>query len=91
MTVISDCNSMTYILSRQLLGGKYSKWIIILQEFDLEFTTAKSKKSLVFVELICLLSSVVAPSWIEDRIPDDTLFFISTLDYCLPPDVFFPS
>ena len=23
-TVISDCNPMTYILSRQLLGGKYS-------------------------------------------------------------------
>ena len=29
-TVISDCNPMTYILSRQLLGGKYSKWIVIL-------------------------------------------------------------
>ena len=24
-TVISDCNPMTYILSRQLLGGKYLK------------------------------------------------------------------
>ena len=46
-TVISDCNPMTYILSRQLLGGKYSKWIVIFQEFDLEFTAAKSKKSLV--------------------------------------------
>ena len=34
-TVISDCNPMTYILSRQLLGGKYSKWIVILQESDL--------------------------------------------------------
>ena len=28
--VISDCNPTTYILSRQLLGGKYSKWIFIL-------------------------------------------------------------
>eukprot|EP00253_Pinus_taeda_P002468 PITA_02468 len=35
-TILSDCNPMTYILSRQLLGGKYSKWIAILQEFDLE-------------------------------------------------------
>lgn len=24
-TVISDCNPMTYILTKQLLGGKYSK------------------------------------------------------------------
>ena len=30
VTVVSDCNSMTYIISRQLLGVKYSKWIVIL-------------------------------------------------------------
>jgi hypothetical protein len=47
-TVISDCNPMQHILTCQLLGGKYSKWIVILQEFDLEFEHAKSKKSLVF-------------------------------------------
>jgi hypothetical protein len=51
--VISNCNPMRHILTRQLLGGKFSKWIIILQEFDLEFKRDKSKKSLVFVELIC--------------------------------------
>lgn len=48
-----DCNPMTYILSCQLLGVKYSKWIIILQEFDFELIKSKSKKSLVFIELIC--------------------------------------
>eukprot|EP00253_Pinus_taeda_P011702 PITA_11702 len=79
-TVISDCNPMTYILSRQLLGGKYSKWIVILQEFNLEFTTAKSKKSLVFVELLCSLPSAATSSQIEELIPDETLFLISTLD-----------
>jgi hypothetical protein len=52
-TVISNCNPMQHILTRQLLGGKYSKWIIILQEFDLEFERAKFKKSLVFSEFIC--------------------------------------
>jgi hypothetical protein len=29
-TVISDYNPMQHILTRQLLGGKYSKWIVIL-------------------------------------------------------------
>jgi hypothetical protein len=52
-TIISDCNPMQHILTCQLLGGKCSKWIVILQEFDLEFECAKSKKSLVFAELIC--------------------------------------
>ena len=28
--IVSDCNPMTYILSRQLLGRKYSKRIVIL-------------------------------------------------------------
>jgi hypothetical protein len=36
-TMISNCNPMQHILTCQLLGGKYSKWIVILQEFDLEF------------------------------------------------------
>ena len=80
ITVVSDCNPMTYILSRQLLGGKYSKWIVILQEFDLEFTTAKSTKSLVFTDLICSLPTDSAPSHSEDHIPDETLFLISTRD-----------
>jgi hypothetical protein len=44
-TVIYDCNPMKHILSRQLLGGKYSKWIVILQDFDLEFERAKSNNS----------------------------------------------
>jgi hypothetical protein len=45
--VIFYCNPMQHIITRQFLGGKYSKWIVILQEFDLEFEHAKSKKSLV--------------------------------------------
>eukprot|EP00253_Pinus_taeda_P032218 PITA_32218 len=75
-TMISDCNPMTYILSRQLLGGKYSKWIVILQEFDSEFTAAKSKKSIVFSELLCSFPSIFASSQLEDSIPDETLFLI---------------
>lgn len=71
---------MTYILSRQLLGGKYSKWIVILQEFDLEFTAAKSKKPLVFAEFLCSLPSHSSPSRLEEHIPDETLFLISTHD-----------
>ena len=71
---------MTYILSGQLLGGKYSKWIIILQEFDLEFTTAKSTKSLVFADLICSLPIDSPPSHSKEHIPDETIFLINTHD-----------
>jgi hypothetical protein len=44
-TVIADSNPMYHILTRQVLRGKYSKWIVILQEFDLKFAKSKAKKS----------------------------------------------
>jgi hypothetical protein len=76
-TVISTCNPMQHILTRQFLGGKYSKWKVILQEFDLEFERAKSNKSLVFVELICDLPSTETENVAEDYLPDESLFLIS--------------
>ena len=47
-----DVNTFHYVLSRWIVWGKFNKWIVILQEFDLDFQFAKSKKSLVFAELI---------------------------------------
>ena len=52
MMVVVDVNPFQYVLSRRVVGGKFNKWIVILQEFDLDFQSAKSKKSLVFAELI---------------------------------------
>ena len=79
-TVISDCNPMIYVLTKQFLGGKYSKWIVILQEFDLEFEKSKSKKSLVFVELMCDFLRADTETVAEEPIADESLFLISTLD-----------
>ena len=79
-TVISDCNPMMYILTKQLLGGKYSKWIVILQEFYLEFEKSKSKKSLVFVELMCDFPSTDTETVAEHLIADEYFFLISTID-----------
>jgi hypothetical protein len=80
-TVIADSNPMYHVLTRQVLGGKYSKWIVILQEFDLEFTKAKAKKSLVFAELICALPSADENNEPRDPLPDESLFLISTSDH----------
>jgi hypothetical protein len=81
-TVISHCNPMQHILTRQLLGGKYSKWIVIFQEFDLEFDRAMSKKSLVFAELICDFPHSTTKTVAFDSLPDESLFLISTDDIC---------
>jgi hypothetical protein len=69
--VIADSNPMYHILTRQVLGGKYSKWIVILQEFDLEFAKSKAKKSLVFAELICDLPHADEDTEPRDSLPDE--------------------
>jgi hypothetical protein len=51
-TIITVVNPFQYMLTRRVIGGKISRWIVVLQEFDLDFVSAKSKKSLVFAELI---------------------------------------
>lgn len=78
--MIFECNPMMHILNRQSLGGKYSKWIVILQEFDLVFTTAKSKKSPVFSKLICSLPSKALPAGVDEQLLDEILSLIRTLD-----------
>ena len=50
--VLASVNPFYFVLSRRVIGGKYNIWIVISQEFDFEFMSAKSKKSSVFVELI---------------------------------------
>jgi hypothetical protein len=55
-TVIVVINPFQYVLTRRVIGGNISRWIVILQEFDLNFVSAKSKKSLVFFKLISKLS-----------------------------------
>ena len=80
MMVVEDINSFQYVLSWWIVGGKFNKWIFILQEFDLDFQSAKSKKSLFFAELIpeFLVDEVVAIE--EGSFPDEHIFFISTSD-----------
>ena len=79
-TVLADQNPMYYILTRQVLGGKYSHWIVILQEFDLEMAKATSKKSLVFTKLMCELPCALTETEPNDSFSDEFLFLIRTTD-----------
>ena len=79
-TIIAIVNPFQYVLTRWVIGGKISIWIVILQEFDLDFVSAKSKTSLAFAELISKLrveSGDVMPE--ESPIKGD-IFLISSSD-----------
>lgn len=51
-TITKTINPFHFVLNRRVIGGKHNIWIVILQEFDLESLSSKSKKLLVFVELV---------------------------------------
>jgi hypothetical protein len=68
------------MLTRWVIGGKISRLIFVLQEFDLDFISVKSKKSLVFIELISDL-----PVESGDVVPKESpirgyMFLITSLD-----------
>jgi hypothetical protein len=71
---------MKYILSHQILGGHYSKWVVILSKFDLIFSTAKAKKSLVLAELMAGLPRVSQLLQELKSLPDDSLFLMDSSD-----------
>ena len=63
-----------------MIGGEYNKWIVIFQEFDLEFVSMKSKKSLIFAELISDFPNLEEEELYEDSFADEHIFLISTVD-----------
>ena len=75
--MVVDVNTFQIVLSWRIIGGKFNKWIIILQEFDLDFQSAKSKKSLVFTELISEFLSEETIVVNEDSFMDEYYFLIS--------------
>jgi hypothetical protein len=71
---------MQYFLSRRQVNDKFARWIVILQEYDLEFSTPKSKKVLVLAELVTALPSDTNSAPVNTDFPDEHLFYITSDD-----------
>ena len=78
--MVAHVNPFQFVLTRRMIGGKYNKCIFILQEFDLEFVSVKSKKSLIFAELIYDFPSLEEEEVYEDTFVNEHVFLISTLN-----------
>lgn len=79
-TIVADVNPFQYVLTRLIIGGKYNKWIVELQEFDLDFSFVKSKKSLVFAELMSEFPTENQDDAVIDSFLDEHIFLISSFD-----------
>jgi hypothetical protein len=78
--MVVDVNPFQYVLTRHIIGGEYNKWIVILQEFDLDFALAKSKKSLVFAELISNFPRLDEDVIHVDSFADEHIFLVLSSD-----------
>jgi len=78
--VVENANPMQYILGHRVINGKYAWWVIILQEYNLEFSTPKSKKALAIAKLITDLPSGTCDPPLNDQMTDKHLFHISWSD-----------
>ena len=78
--VVACLNPFQYILSCRMIGGKFAKWIVILQEFDWEFKSAKAKKSLIFTKLLSDLPRNSEEVSYDESLVDDHLFLIDSSD-----------
>ena len=56
-TVIVSIYPMRYLLTHHMMNHKYARWVVISQEFDLQFASPKDKKALILVEFIADLPS----------------------------------
>ena len=77
---MADSNPMQYILRCLLVQGRATNWIIILQEYDLEFVAPKRTKYLVLASLMTNFPSSSTSAPITINITDEFLFVISTKD-----------
>jgi hypothetical protein len=78
--VVADSNSMHYFLSHWKINGKFARWIVILQEYDLEFSTPKIKKSLILTKIIMTFPSDTTSTPVNTDFPDEHLFYIPLYD-----------
>ena len=78
--VVACMNHFQYILTYCMIGGKFAKWIVILQEFNLEFRSAKAKKYLVFAKLLSDLPRESEDVLYDESLVDNHLFLIDSSD-----------
>ena len=78
--VVVDSNPMWYLLIRCLLQGQAAKWVVVLQEFNLEFVSPTIIKALTLTMLMTDLPPLTVSSPPKDDLPDDFIFVISTND-----------
>ena len=73
--VFTDHSALKYLLSKKDAKPRLIRWILLLQEFNLEIKDKKGVENVVVDHLSRLvLSDIIEPTPIQDSFPDEHLF-----------------
>jgi hypothetical protein len=78
VVVVSKMDPMRYLYQVPSLVGKLSKWIILMSEFDIEYTTKKTVKGRAVAEFLAENPVADDEPW-ELEFPDEHLMSIEGL------------
>ncbi|XP_056161225.1 uncharacterized protein LOC130135637 [Syzygium oleosum] len=76
--VYTDHSALKYLLEKKDSKPRLIRWILLLQEFDLEIKDKKGKENLVADHLSRLPNAPVEERPILDEFPDEVLFSVKT-------------
>jgi hypothetical protein len=78
--VYTDHATLKYLLTKKDAKPRLIRWILLLQEFDIEIRDKKGVENLVADHLSWLRVEEESPLPINDYLRDDTLLKVTTLD-----------
>ena len=76
--VYTDHSALKYLLSKQEAKPRLIRWVLLLQEFDLELRDKKGSENLVADHLLRLMTTAqqVAEIPVKEEFPDEQLFVV---------------
>jgi len=76
----TDHSSVTFLMNKPIINGRITRWLLLLQEFNITIIDRPRRDNLVADFLSCLnLTQGSMPMPVPYKFPDEALFSISSI------------
>ncbi|KAK9199090.1 hypothetical protein WN944_014277 [Citrus x changshan-huyou] len=80
--IFTDHAALKYLLTKKYAKARLIRWVLLLQEFDLEFKDKKGTENVVAEHLSCLhFDTITAPLTLNKSFPDEQLMNVEVLPW----------
>jgi hypothetical protein len=75
--VHTDHSAIRYLMNKSITNGRVTRWLLLLQEFDISIIDRPGKENVV-TDFLSRLTNEGETIPVEDNFPDEHLFVLST-------------